>query len=166
MGTVYRVAPGGAFTSLFSFNSTNGSAPDCTLIFGADGRLYGTTSIGGAYSQGTAFAITLTNGVLSSITLYNFGVPPGIQPSELMQGVDGNYYGTANSGGESTNGVFFRLTPPGLYTTLFSFNITNGANPTAGVVQSADGEFYGTTSSGGPPNLGTVFKCTADRCDR
>jgi uncharacterized repeat protein (TIGR03803 family) len=47
-------------------------------------------------------------------------------------------------------------------TTLFSFESTNGANPSAALLQAQDGSFYGTTISGGPLNLGTIFKLSPD----
>jgi uncharacterized repeat protein (TIGR03803 family) len=78
----------------------------------------------------------------------------------LVQGTDGNFYGTASSGGVGRNclanhacGTIFKITPKGRLTTLYSFctavNCTDGEDPSAGLVQAVDGNFYGTTYSGG-----------------
>jgi len=44
------------------------------------------------------------------------------------------------------------------FTTLVSFDGTDGANSTAGLIRATDGNFYGTTSEGGANNDGTVFQ--------
>src|SRR5215471_8168242 len=57
------------FTSLASFDYSNGSLPPGALVQGADGNFYGVAQIGGKYLNGTAFSMT-PSGVLA--TLYNF----------------------------------------------------------------------------------------------
>src|SRR5580692_348037 len=80
----------------------------------------------------------------------------------LVQGNDGNFYGTTQNGGNtacsSGCGTIFRITPNGKLTT-FNFDGTNGNGPIAGLVQAANGDFYGV-SGGGANGLGTVFKFT------
>jgi uncharacterized repeat protein (TIGR03803 family) len=72
------------------------------------------------------------------------------QPTSLIQGLDGNFYGTTSgsfgSGGHPTNGLVFQLTPGGELTVLASFDPsgTNGCCPGA-LVQAEDGSFYGAT---------------------
>ena len=156
-----RFATAQTFTTLVSFNGTNGASPlFAPLIEGTDGSLYGTTSAAGAHHQGTVFKVT-TQGVLT--TLYSFCAKSkctdGSAPfSGLALGKDGNFYGTTESGGAHGAGTVFKITPRGVLTTLHSFNITDGANPYAAVVEGKDGNFYGTTESGGAHLLGTVFK--------
>src|SRR5579863_6586071 len=96
-GVVFRVSTGGAITKLYNFcsqsNCTDGSYPYSGLIQATDGNLYGTTYSGGANNLGTVFQITLS-GTLR--TLYSFA---GMQDSSapigaLIQGTDGNLYGT------------------------------------------------------------------------
>ena len=44
--------------------------------------------------------------------------------------------------------------------TLQRFDLTDGANPRAGLVQASNGNFYGTTRAGGASGYGTVFEIT------
>jgi uncharacterized repeat protein (TIGR03803 family) len=88
----------------------------------------------------------------------------------LIQGTDGNFYGTTESGGATGNGTIFKVTPEGRLTTAYSFcsqpNCADGANPTVGLILATDGSFYGTAAWGGDPTCiapsgcGTVFRIT------
>ena len=85
-------------------------------------------------------------------TLVNLDGTNGSGPTGvLVQGTDGNFYGTTSGGGAIGYGTVFKITPGGKLTTLHSFDCTDGANPNAGLVQGTDGNFYGTTSIGGAP---------------
>src|SRR5882762_6922293 len=89
--------------------------------------------------------------------------PAGLQNPQapLIQGTDGNFYGTTVNGGAFSVGTVFQLTPAGTLTVLHEFaGGTDGAAPAAGLIQAADGNFYGTTSQGGASNAGTVFQLT------
>jgi uncharacterized repeat protein (TIGR03803 family) len=96
-------------------------------------------------------------------TLHNFTYgKDGANPYDaLVQGRDGNYYGTAQYGGAHGLGVVFKITPQGTMTTLHSFNSSDGSEPEAGLIQATDGNFYGTTyNGGGAGGYGTAFKMT------
>ncbi|HEY5177049.1 MAG TPA: choice-of-anchor tandem repeat GloVer-containing protein [Terriglobales bacterium] len=180
-GTVFKITPSGTLATLHTFDGADGSIPDAGLVQGADGNFYGTTGQGGANDDpscdfggrvgcGTVFKIT-PGGSLT--TLYNFCSQPycsdGSNPSAtLVQGSDGNFYGTAGGQG----GTVFRITPDGTLTTLYFFcslnNCADGEYPRS-LVQGTDGNFYGTTYAGGTSNnctiyssigCGTVFKIT------
>lgn len=72
-GTVFQITPGGVETVLYSFRGADdGAAPQAALIQGSDGALYGTTSAGGEFDQGTAFSITLP---ATETVLHSFGSP-------------------------------------------------------------------------------------------
>jgi uncharacterized repeat protein (TIGR03803 family) len=85
------------------------------------------------------------------------------ESAALVQGIDGNFYGTTTSGGANgTGGTVFQITPNGTLTTLYGFcskpGCVDGSGPAAGLVLATDGSFYGTTEGGGAYGHGTVFK--------
>jgi uncharacterized repeat protein (TIGR03803 family) len=161
-GTVFKITLGGTLTTLHSFAGTDGIWPEAGLVQATDGNFYGTTAYGGVYGgigNGTVFKITPA-GTLT--TLHSFNVGDGSVPvAGLLQGTDGNLYGTTYDGGvNAPDGTVFRITLGGTLTTLHSFAGTDGSNPWAGLMQAANGNLYGTTSQGGAYSDGTVFKIT------
>jgi uncharacterized repeat protein (TIGR03803 family) len=94
--------------------------------------------------------------------LFEFQLPMGPSFDPLIEGTDGNFYGTSVGGGAAGLGAVFRMTPAGVITPLTYFNSTNGANPWSSLVRTPDGTLYGTTSSGGANHYGTVFKLSPD----
>jgi uncharacterized repeat protein (TIGR03803 family) len=120
-GTVYQITPSGALTTLHSFDMTDGSGPG-SLVQATDGNFYGATVSGGVYDDGTVFKIT-PNGTLT--TVYSFGseIADGFYPfGGLIQATDGNFYGTARSGGTiHERGTVYELTPSGALTTIIHF---------------------------------------------
>jgi len=174
-GTIYRVAPSGAFTTLYSFsaldsaaNNYDGIAPVAGLIQASDGNFYGIAAAGGANGKGTIFQLTPTGGftTLHSFSALNNGVnADGAFPyARLLQASDGNLYGTTLSGGIEGAGTIYQITPSGAFTTLYSFSALNngtnadGAYPYAGLIQANDGNLYGTTARGGIGGTGTIFQ--------
>jgi uncharacterized repeat protein (TIGR03803 family) len=158
------------FTTLRSFDGTDGAAPQAALLQASDGNFYGTTNFGGTYGYGTIFKITASG---SLATLYNFDGADGAYPrGSLIQATDGNLYGTSSCGGGLNftgpgpcNGTIFKITLGGTLTTLYRFcsqtNCTDGIYPQAGLTQASDGDFYGTTYGGGGNGYGTIFQITA-----
>ena len=159
---------------------TDGANPAAALIQGSDGNFYGTTYGGGAGGAGTVFKITPV-GVETALYSFTGKDGDGANPkAALIQGTDGNFYGTTYYGGTtgtgaSSAGTVFKITPAGVETVIYSFTGKNGdgANPAAGLIRDADGNFYGTTYFGGSTSVGvfgpgsglyssgTVFKITA-----
>jgi uncharacterized repeat protein (TIGR03803 family) len=162
LGTVFKVTPAGKLTVIYSFDGTHGSEPYGGLTLGTDGNFYGTAFGGGKFSYGTVFKITpggsLT--VLFNFTGGNDGSNPHAPP---IEGTDGNFYGTTRTGGTNIYyGTVYKITPSGLFTTLYSFDVTpHGDYPVAPLVQGTDGNFYGTTVNGGASNQGIVFRITS-----
>jgi len=103
------------------------------------------------------------HGDVTLTTLVSFSGTNGANPGAgLVQGKDGNFYGTTAVGGTNGYGSLFQLTLPGTLATLISFDKTNGANPGAALVQGSDDAFYGTTEAGGTNGVGTIFKVTTN----
>jgi uncharacterized repeat protein (TIGR03803 family) len=112
-GTIFRITPGGALTTEFSFDDTNGRRPVAGLIQATNGKFYGTTDLGGTNQEGTVFEFT-PGGPLTE--LYNFGVGgAGVSPfASLVQATSGNLYGTTPYGGTDEYGTIFGISgiPP------------------------------------------------------
>ena len=170
-GTVFKITPAGALTTLHLFcsqtNCADGETPYSSLVQATDGNFYGTTFAGGTSNSGTVFKMTQA-GVLT--TLYSFcsqtNCTDGAAPiAALAQATDGDFYGTTEAGGANLKGTVFKITSAGGVTTLYSFcsqsNCLDGWMPQAGLAQGTDGNFYGVTYIGGTSNEGTVFKVTA-----
>ena len=161
-GAVFKITAGGVFTSLYSFTGgDDGGSPQAGLVQGSDGNFYGTTYYDGTNGCGTAFQITV-NGEFTSLYSFTNGSDGRFPSAGLVQGSDGNFYGTATGGGTNGSGTVFNISAGGTLTSLFSFSRANdGANPQAALVQGSDGSFYGTAYGGGTNNFGTVFKISA-----
>jgi uncharacterized repeat protein (TIGR03803 family) len=159
-GSIFKVTSAGTVIPLYIFCvhelCKDGKSPN-GLVLASDGNFYGTTRSGGAANAGSIFQVT-TAGTVS--TLYNFcpsrqSCTDGVFPEgELIQGSDGDLYGTTFIGGNHDGGTVFKITLSGVFTSLYSFcsqspNCADGQAPTAGLVEATNGMFYGTTSQGG-----------------
>ena len=89
----------------------------------------------------------------------------------LIQGSDGNLYGTTYTGGNSNTsacyavfsagcGTVFKIGTGNALTILHNFDLTDGDLPTGGLLQATSGAFYGTSSIGGANSEGTLFRLT------
>jgi uncharacterized repeat protein (TIGR03803 family) len=159
-GMVYRVTPAGTLTILHSFtNNPDGAQPSSSIVQAVDGNFYGTTNAGTTNGNGTIFKFTQA-GAFS--TVYTFPSYSGPQSSVagLVQGADGNLYGTT-SGGGSGFGTVFKFTFDGTLTTIYNFhgNSSDGSAPVPGMIVGSDGNFYGTTST-------TLFQLTPGGTER
>ena len=159
-GSVFSLSPDGSggFTllTLHSFSGPDGASPRSTLIFGADGNLYGTTPVGGGTGAGTVFRITQSG---AFIRLHDFADGGGKSPSELILASDGAFYGTASEGGAHDGGTIFRIGPDTAFSTVHDFDGTvEGTAPLAGLAETDYGRLWGTTSLGGAAGFGTVFR--------
>ena len=167
-GTIFRLTPGGVFTSLYSFTpsqsgaaTTNGAVPNA-LVVGSDGAFYGTTQQGGLDNAGTFFKFTVADG-FSQVFSFNGGAPgnnPVTPNSALVQGDNGDFYGTSAFGGSQGGGTIFEITNMSGATVLHSFPQLN-AGAGASLTLGSDGNFYGTTAANGLNGEGTLFRITA-----
>lgn len=125
-------------------------------------------------------AIATSSSAQTLTTLVNFAGANGNAPiGSMVQGADGNFYGTTNDGGQVGSvecygngcGTVFKMTPAGTLTTLYFFcsqvGCPDGEYPQASLVIGSDGNLYGTTVGGGiiggacgQPGCGTVFRIT------
>jgi uncharacterized repeat protein (TIGR03803 family) len=181
-GTVFRISTAGAILILHSFGDgtvpEDGLIPKSGLIEGTNGYYYGTTSAGGSTEQ--PGAVTISNKVTTPASggdgtvyqisstgqesiLHSFGdgtvTNDGQDPEAVLyQASDGNFYSTTVTGGASSEGTIYQITPSGFVTIFHSFGSNkDGAYPAQGLVQASDGNFYGTTSAGGSAGVGSVY---------
>ena len=75
-------------------------------------------------------------------TLKSFDNTNGANPFylSLIQGSNGDLYGTTELGGSNGDGTVFKITTAGKLTTLHSFDYSDGAGPYAGLVLASDGD--------------------------
>jgi len=181
-GTVFKLAPDGTETVLYSFtDGADGAWPQGGLALDAKGNLYGAAFNGGPYmcenysSCGTIFKVSPSG---KETTLWDFtgdkddGNPNG----GLVRDAQGDLYGTTAQQGDLdlTAGTVFELTASGKYKRLHAFNLgPRGGSPLAGLVRDAQGNLYGTTYFGGilscyydgfyDNGCGVVFEITATK---
>src|ERR1019366_2950861 len=151
-GTLFKISTSGVLTALWPLPGNNdGEFPQAALVPGAAGNFYGTTSGGGTNGgHGTVFKISI-NGSLTSLYSFTGSNDGGSPRAALVQGSDGDFYGTSYYGGTNDLawggfGTVFKISPNGLLATLYSFSGNNGYPND--LVQGSDGNFYGTTQSG------------------
>lgn len=164
-GTVFRVTPHGVLTTLHAFGGSDGEQPSVGLILGSDGNFYGTTQGGGSNSCFCGVVFRITPGGVTS-TLHSFSGDDGASPlAALVQATNGNLYGTTYQGGSSLAcssgcGTVFEVTKAGSFTSLHSFDMSDGDEPLGQLFQASNGIFYGTTFSGGDngTGYGTIFR--------
>jgi len=169
-GTVFKVAPGGRETVLYSFTEysflggISGPYGDVDLIRDSEGNLYGSTGYGGnvgncgADGCGEIFEVSPTGG---GHVVYAF---PNLNPSgpgtPLARDAAGNLYGSA---GNSSYGEIIKLTPTGSVTELYSFTGSDGWGG-GGLIIDPQGNLYGTSGIGGSSQCsfgcGTAYKLT------
>jgi uncharacterized repeat protein (TIGR03803 family) len=166
-GTVFRISPDGQQQILHSFNPNagDGTAPTGGLVVDQHGNLYGTTTAGGTYNDGTVFEMTAKGAYR---ILYSFGANPndGNTPSSpVTVGADGDVYGVTLLGGSFNIGTAFKLTPGSPWTetilhTFEGYDNDDGAQPVGQLVIDSEGNLYGATFTGGNTfnNSGTIYE--------
>jgi uncharacterized repeat protein (TIGR03803 family) len=168
-GTVFKLAPDGTETVLYSFAGGNdGEYPQAGLAMDSLGDLVGTTTEGGTSNLGTVFKVTPDG---TETVLHSFG--QGEDGASPLGGVvfdkKGNLYGTTQDGGYSycpgTCGVVYEITRDGKEKVIYKFKGSpDGAYPLSTLIEDKAGNLYGTTLGGGQQSdycgvgCGTVFE--------
>jgi uncharacterized repeat protein (TIGR03803 family) len=176
-GTAYELAPpvGGqgqwTETILHQFaGQPDGDTPDSVLTMAFNGRLFGTTQLGGSKNLGSVFALLpprLTGDPWRERVLYSFGSVPndGTGPNMGVLAKSGSLLGVTVDGGANRRGTVFQLTPspdpaaPWSETILYSFAASPDGNfPSSDLIMDGSGNLYGVTLLGGAHNLGAVYR--------
>ena len=169
-------APAQTFTSLTSFDVTNGANPQWgPLVQGRDGNFYGTTSGGGILNSGcfrspdgycgTLFKVT-RGGTLTKLYAFTNGKDGSGPMPGVILATDGDFYGVNTNGGNFGFcfgigcGAAFKMSAAGTLTPLFDFTFSKAANSASALVEATNGDFYGTSVNGGISGCGP----TADGC--
>jgi len=164
-GTVFKFDPAtGVETVLYSFGGisdrSDGNFPFGQLMY-YNGKLYGTTTMGGASNCGTIYEVDPATG--AETVLASFTRTEGKHPSSNIVYLKGALYGVAEEGGNTSlsAGTLFKLTLKTNALTVvhyFSDKKNDGAAPLGGLIN-VNGTLYGTTGAGfGNAAGGTVFK--------
>lgn len=164
-GTVFKVTPDGRETVLYRFlgGTADGWEPTGNLAQDEEGNLYGVTTYGGTYNQGTIYKVDPRG---NETILYNFtGGFDGWAAQGLIRDCDGTLYGVAKFGGSAPSysgyGVAFKLDPKGAFSVLHTFtNGSDGGNPIGQLVRIGT-DLYGATYSGGDQ---TDINCGGEGC--
>jgi uncharacterized repeat protein (TIGR03803 family) len=169
-GTVFEIAAGGAESVLYSFTgNADGGFPEASVVLDSSGNIYGTTTRGGAFNQGTVFEVS--GGVETVLYSFQGGTDGSIPADGLTMDSAGNLYGTTEQGGNPKGcqnqgcGTVFQIASGGAETVLYRFKGGNdGWFPVGNLQQDASGNLYGTTEYSGNTGrcsgtgCGTVFK--------
>jgi uncharacterized repeat protein (TIGR03803 family) len=160
LGTAFKVTTSGTFTLLHSFTGgkTDGANPTGGLTLGTDGNFYGTTNLGGSAAEGVVFQMT-SSGTITLLHTFNASTDGAFPWGPPIEGADGNFYGTTESGKDNT-GIVYEVTSTGTFTQIYSFNITNGYHPISSPTQGVDGYLYIPVAEGGTSFCGTIVQMT------
>lgn len=149
-GVVYQISSSGQFAVIYEFAGLNGTGgePRTVPLQGSNGALNVPAYTQGPYDGGGVVQLTTAGKLTNSYAFNSFeGTGPIIPDGTLIQGADGNFYGTSFDGG--TGGVYgtvYRLSQSYELQVVYNFSLATGTSPTSGVIQGTDGYLYGTTS--------------------
>lgn len=171
-GTVFKLSHRGSgwlLAPLHSFTGSDGKYPAARVVFGPNGSLYGTTTVGGSGCGGEGCGVvynlmpraticpTVSCPWTERVIHFFSNSGDGYDPySEVSFGPDGTLYGTTYAGGSQGFGTVYEIGGNG--GVIYSFTGGNeGLSPEAPVIFDAAGNLYGTTTAGFT-NSGAVFE--------
>ncbi|MGC4101225.1 choice-of-anchor tandem repeat GloVer-containing protein [Ferruginibacter sp.] len=124
-----------------------------------NGKLYGTTRIGGTGNYGVLFQYDPVTNIYTK--KFDFGANPnvyGYNPFGSLLLYNNKFYGLNYSGGTSGYGTLFEWDPTtNIYTKKIDFNGSTGGYP-QNSLRLMNGKMYGGTTGGGSAGLGVVFE--------
>lgn len=175
---VATAATADSLTVLHGFNGADGQSPT-GLVLGSDGKLYGVGANGGDQKTcdpdgcGVVFSLGL-DGAFTK--LHDFHTSDGYQPTGLVEGKHGTFYGTTFRGGAESGGgggVLYSINAKGKFKVLHRFGdgfaCCGPAMPTGHLVKAKDGKLYGSSMWGGDfrdldhgAGFGTIYRFDPD----
>lgn len=165
VGAIFRVNhDGSGFRVMHSFGRTpaDGAHPTANLLQARDGMLYGTTDHGGEWRCGTIFRLNPDGSDYEVLHAFYYRYENPANPT-LIEGSDGNFYGTTSTGGTNETGSVFRLSSNGNGFEIlhhFARFLAGGHAPRAKLLEASDGFLYGTTTDGS--RTASIFKLAKD----
>ena len=139
------------------------NSPAAGVTLDAQGNIYGTASLGGAYGNGAVYKLTRSSSGWTETVLYNFqGADDGANPvGGVVLDQAGNLYGTTFDGGINGGGTVYEMSPSAtgwIFTTIYSF--VGGYGGPYNKLTLASGSIYGFTNGEAAYGYGSVFKMT------
>lgn len=166
IGGIFSISADGKFYEAHHHYGENpGSRPGyCDLLHASNGKIYGTTTLGGTFDLGVIFQFDTSGNQYKM--LYAFDRTSGALPyGGLIQARNGKFYGMTSEGGKYNQGVLYSFqTDSGTYRVLHHFKDTaSGGTPYGELIQASNGLLYGMCSRGGVYNKGVVFSYHIDK---
>jgi uncharacterized repeat protein (TIGR03803 family) len=156
-GAIFKLTPGGVFTDVHDFTGAYGDTePIYPPLQASDGNYYGVTGYY-PYSCGNVYKMTAA-GVYTN--LHTFTSNDCGPASSLIQGSDGNLYGTLYNCSNGILGCVYKISTAGILTEIYDFSAASGYNPCTGVIQGKNGKLYGATNEGAANNFGSIYSLT------
>ena len=156
-GRGVETAPaGGPYTSLYKFKAGNDGGYPYGELVAVNGKLYGTTDVGGTHGYGTIYQLT-TSG--QERVVYSFkGGNDGAYPCGGVVALNGKLYGATQAGGSTGWGTLFWASTTGQEHVIYTFKAGGDGAAPYGRLLLLGGKLYGTTVEGGVNGgWGTVF---------
>jgi uncharacterized repeat protein (TIGR03803 family) len=163
VGVFFEFDPAsGLYTVRHDFNDSTGKHPQCYLLLGTNGKIYGTAIEGGVNNTGTIFEYNTTTNVLVRKQSMGASIVTGRKPNgKMVEASLGVFYGVCQAGGGKNSGTIFKYT---LSTNTIEHegdfeSSVSGRNAYGGLMKATNGILYGMTSYGGTgTTAGTLFQ--------
>lgn len=146
-------------TFIFSFTNSTGFMPNGSLIEASNGNLYGMTSEGGDFQEGTIFQFNYNTHTLYKLYSFQSNIDGGYPLGSLIEATNGKLYGMTCTGGTFSRGTIFEYDYTSyIFTKKIDLTLSEGSNPTGSLMEASNGKLYGMTNAGGLFNDGVLFE--------